>query len=304
MSCKSSAHKSLQDIRGDIVVQSQGFVELSYEMLPNNIPDIELSESYSEPLDTDSIEMWSYRGGNYYHPTWLSHRCHAYIATFYHTGELKYLQRAEKTAEKLMSECIIENGAAFAAVRFRFAVHGDTAVTLANPWVSCMPQGELLSVMVRLFEFTENDKYLKYADRLFKAYLRLQGMNKTWFARIDDDNYYWIEEYPHDSLPGMTLNGFIAGINGIYDYYRVKRDPLAKMVYHMAITTLKHYLPQYRREGECSFYCLGHKIITGQGYHHLHVKQMKALADMTGDEFFSVMFERFLADEKSVEAKK
>jgi hypothetical protein len=159
-----------------------------------------------------------------------------------------------------------------------------------------MSQGNLLMVFVRLYELTGDDEYLDFSHRLFRGFLKLKGHRKTWFARLDSAGYYWIEEYPHNEKPGMTLNGFIAATYGIYDYFRVTRDRKAKAIYDMGITTIKHYLPQFRRPGQTSYYDLGHRWPATKGYHFLHVEMLRQLHLMTGDEYFKKWADIFESD--------
>jgi hypothetical protein len=285
----------------DARIDSHKFVEIPFEGLPSTRPYIDYSDTYRNPMDADSIEMWTYRGGNYYHPTNLAQDCQKYIATYYHTNEIKYLRRAEKTAEKIMSECFVSDGIPFGALRFRYAVHSDSNYTFPAPWVSGMTQGEMLKVMCRLYEFTDNRKYLNYADSLFKAFFVLKRPDGPWFARIDKENYYWIEEYPHNIHPGMTLNGFNSAVFGLYDYYRVTKKPEVKKIYDMALTTLKHYLPRFRKPGGLSLYCIGHDKTTNLAYHRLHIRQMQYLHKITGDPFFKIMADIFRTDMDNID---
>lgn len=115
-------------------------------------------------------------------------------------------------------------------------------------------------------------------------------------ARIDTAGYYWIEEYPHNLRPGQTLNGYIAALYGVYDYYRLTKKPIALKLYDAALTTLKHYLPYYRTPHQTSLYCIGHHIKASEGYHNLHIKMMDKLSHITGDPFFIVFKDIFSYD--------
>jgi len=115
-------------------------------------------------------------------------------------------------------------------------------------------------------------------------------------ARIDADGYYWIEEFPHDTRPGMTLNGYIAALFGVYDYYHLTGSEDAEMIYELGLTTIKHYLPEFRRPGQRSYYCLGHQSVANDSYHRLHISMMGHLHRITGDEFFRAMGDSLTAD--------
>jgi hypothetical protein len=192
-----------------------------------------------------------------------------------------------------MQECEIADGAAWAPYQFRFAVHSDPANTLEPPWYSGMAQGEFLSVLCRLYEFTEDSSYIDFAARVFASFLLPRGSSDRWTVRIDSLGFYWIEEYPHEQVPGQTLNGFIASLGGVYDYYLSTRDERAKEVWDMGLTTLRYYLPQYLRKGETSLYCLGHRFPATPGYDRFHVDLLRGLHRMTGDPYFAIMADVF-----------
>lgn len=275
------------------------YIEIPVESLPNYYHRIDFSDAYYPPLDEDSVELFEYNHGKYYHPTFLAHRCQNFIGTYYATNDRKYLNRCIKYAHKIMSECVlVDDGVTYLKVMFKFQLHGDSTIKFEPPWVSGMSQGEVISVMMHLFEITNDSTYFKYGDDLFKAYLRPQDEHKYWNCRVDSNGYYWMEEYPHDEKPGMTLNGYIGAIYGIYDYYRVTRSPEAKAVYDLSLTTIKKYLPQYRVKGEYSLYCLGHQVKIGRGYHSLHVEMFRNLYRMCGDEYFEAMADLFEDDGK------
>jgi hypothetical protein len=299
LACSGRSTSDDQALLDRAVRRSQNLIILPFEQLPKTRVNVREAEEYREPYDADSIELFSYRGGEYYHPTNLCHRCQVFIATYYNTKNKIYLDRAEKYAAKIMSECLIIDGVPYATFRFRYAVHSDSANTLPAPWFSGMSQGELLLVMVRLYEFTGDRKYLEFADRLFKAFLRFRSNHKEWIVRLDSDGYYWIEEYPHDKNPGRTLNGFIASLFGIYDYYRLTGNPDARTVWDLSLTTIKNYLPQYRRKNKTSLYCLEHAHPASEGYHNFHIQLMGILHRLTGDPFFEIMADVFIMDKAS-----
>ena len=254
------------------------------------------ADSITGPLDADSIEQCPYRGGLYYHPVFLGHRIHVFLETYRRTGDQKYLRRAEKYVRKIMEICDVVDGTAYARYPFKYSVHVDSSITFEPPWYSGMAQGEFLGLLVALNHFTGNNDYIQYAHMVFKSFLRIGMDKKPWVVRIDSSGFYWIEEYPHQIRPGQTLNGFIGAVFGIYDYYQATGDPAARRVYDASITTLKEYLPQYRRPGKYSYYCLGHLKEATPAYHQLHIQMLRRLYQLSGDPFFQVMADIFKAD--------
>ncbi|MCK4222617.1 MAG: hypothetical protein KAX25_07045 [Dehalococcoidia bacterium] len=290
--------RNLPDKQADQILAAnclpQGLVKLPFYQRPNSVARPEQASDYREPLDADSIELFIYRADTIYHPVSLSQRCHIFISTYVATEDLIYLSRAEKYIRKLVSLCHQEDGALYAPYKMLYRVHSDTANTLNPPWYSGMAQGEMLSVLSKLYTFTGNEEYREYAHQIFAAFLRLRDNSvEPWVVRLDQEGFYWIEEYPHDVNPGMTLNGFVTAVFGVYEYYLATGDPKAILVYDLSLTTLKHYLPRYVRNGENSYYCLGHLSPANDGYHQLHIRQMEELHRISGDPFFEIMAETF-----------
>lgn len=269
----------------------QRLVVLPFEQRPNVRVDTARAQRYIEPMDADSIELTRYRGQDYYHPVNLSQTCHILIATYVQAGNEKYLIRAERYMKKLMSVCLNSDTALWGPYNMRYAVHSDSANTLRAPWFSGMAQGEMLTVLSRLYELTGDTEYLEFARKVFRTLIILQGTSDRWVVRIDTAGYYWIEEYPHDTRPAQTLNGFVTALFGVYEYYLVSHDPQALQVWELALTTLKAYLPDFHRDGQRSLYCLGHSHVANPGYHKLHIHQMYDLHRLTDDRFFLIMAE-------------
>lgn len=275
----------------------QSLIELEYRDRPNAVAGLDLSRLLAEPLDSDSIQLVDYRGNLYYHPVHLVHSCFAFMSAYYQTRDTAHLDRTEKYVRKLMSLSHTFDGAAYLPYEFQFAVHGDTAYVLPASWYSGMAQGEFLAVLMRLYEFTNNEEYLEFGHKVFASFLRFARDNEHWTVRLDDEGYYWIEEYPTEKGPGgRTLNGFIVSVFGLYDYFLVTESELARLVFDISLTTLKQYIPEFRRRNEYSFYCLEHQHRADRGYHNFHVKLLRQLFSLTDDSYFESMADLYEAD--------
>ena len=88
----------------------------------------------------------------------------------------------------------------------------------------------------------------------------------------------------------------MAAVFGVYDFYRVTGSEQARRVWELSLTTLKHYLPYFRRAGQTSLYCLGHMVPATTGYHEFHIQQLRNLGRMTGDPFFAAMADLLESD--------
>ena len=72
-------------------------------------------------------------------------------------------------------------------------------------------------------------------------------------------------------------------------------DARAAALFRAAASTIEHYLPQFRRDGWISCYCLLHRT-ANPNYHEMHVGQLLTLYEMTGDVAFAQWADLFRAD--------
>jgi len=115
--------------------------------------------------------------------------------------------------------------------------------------------------------------------------LRPRGEYTPWTVFYDTPGCFWIEEYVTEPIPSMTLNGFIFGIYGLYDYWQMTGNADADRLIQEAISTVRNYIPSYRRPGNPSFYGLTFHHYDAN-YHKLHIRQLRQLTRFTGDPFF------------------
>lgn len=243
------------------------------------------------PTDQDGIILYL---NQYYHPVLIANTGLAYIDGYRKTNNQEYLNQAEKYAHKLQEISVVSRGAIYFPYANDFALHGINDDIMKAPWYSGMAQGQTLALFVRLYEVTNKKEYLETANKIFNSFTNLKGESNLWTVLVDNNGYYWIEEFPKDESDD-TLNGFIYGLYGVYDYYELTKNQEAKKVFQGSLTTLKHYLPQFRVEGGISYYCLKHKK-QDAGYHKKHIKQLNMLFSMTGDKFFKEMADNFYND--------
>jgi hypothetical protein len=253
--------------------------------LPNTNVNVAYAAKFIPPLDADSIELTVIRDSAYYHPVAMTHRCFHFLGAYLKTNDTAFVKRSEKYVAKLLTSAIRSDSAIFLPYPFDYRVHKKAALQLKAPWFSAMAQGEFLSVNARLFELTGDSTYLQLARKLFRSLTFLYRPGQPWVSRLDNEGFLWLEEYPLKK-PDQTLNGFIAAVYGIYDYWRITQSADAKQMYDNCLTTLKHYLPEFRRPDTLSYYCLGHHHVADAEYHALHISMFRELFRISGDSIF------------------
>jgi heparosan-N-sulfate-glucuronate 5-epimerase len=155
---------------------------------------------------------------------------------------------------------------------------------ITAPWISGMAQGEALSVLLRAHQLTDNQKYLDTAIGTWKIF-QVLVQNGGVIAYFPNGSPI-IEEYPSTVMMTGVLNGFISAIFGVYDFAQYLDDKQAEQFFLKLVASLKHNLNRYDR-GYWSYYDQRPPMrLTSKAYHRLHIEQLKALYEITGDDIF------------------
>ncbi len=285
------------------------FAQYAYYILRVN--EITKDNKTIKRLDSVAEDVW--KGDNKppkkntlqntsYHPVFIAQHALYTLNEYDSSGSTKTLNHLKKIADKLISLSLKQDSAMFFPYTFQYSLHTCIEETMMPPWYSGMAQGQILSVFTRLYEITGDSNYLDASHQIFNSYTRFKGSgHKPWVSCIDKKGYLWLEEYPRD-LPCHTLNGMIFGIFGIYDYYRVTKDENAKRLLRASMLTIKRNMHKFRDKDEVSWYCLKHKNFNGKNpfYHKVHIKQLKFLYRITGDEYFNKMADSLYQDTKEL----
>ncbi len=156
-----------------------------------------------------------------------------------------------------------------------------------------MAQGEGASLLLRAYSCTSEKRYLLAAKKAIDFMLRPIEEGGTTLYR---DNDIIFAEYIH--LP-IVLNGWIFAWWGLYDYVLVTHDMgdyknvldrcSATLVNSLHLFTLSYW----------SKYDLG-KMIASPFYHNLHIAQMQAMYELTGEKIFYEYKNRWTKQQKSL----
>lgn len=166
---------------------------------------------------------------------------------------------------------------------FDFSHHA--AVRMKKYWVSAMAQGYALGALSYAYFITKNPIYLTEADSVFQTLH--SNSPDYWSVLIDNKGYYWLEEYPSKSFCHV-LNGKMAALWGIFQYYTITKKKLALRLLEAGIKTIldNYYIWNIPNQDK-SYYCL-HKEYKSN-YHDLHKRQMQAFANKFHlNDFFAV----------------
>ncbi len=195
----------------------------------------------------------------------------------------KYLNMFLRLADWLVKNLIVEGEAAV------WKHHFDWHYNIKAPWVSAMSQGEGLSVLLRAFIETKENRFLDSAIIVFNSFK--PSIGETYgIVCTEKSDLIFFEEYP--SKPSShVLNGAIFSILGIYDYSIFSGDPLALALFEKSIFSLKCFIKSYdlRFWSQYDLYKWHIPFVANPFYHDLHIKQLKILAHIQKDNYFETI---------------
>jgi len=246
--------------------------------------------------DEDRVILNIRNGLPYYNPITLVNFGLAFLSNYIDTQLPRHLQIARNHADRLIAEANEFDGVYYFPYKFDFALHGrsDEVDQMIAPWYSGLAQGRALGLFVRMYRTTGEERYLDAAHKTFGSLLRPRNENVPWVVEVDSAGFFWIEEYPA-TRPNQVLNGFIYAMYGLHDYYTETRDENARLLLQASLTTVRHYLYDFRVTGDLSYYCLSHKTQIPT-YHRWHIDLIKNAFRMSGDPYFETAAQAFWDD--------
>lgn len=155
-----------------------------------------------------------------------------------------------------------------------------------------MAQGEAASLLVRAYGYTKEQKYLDAAKRALDfMLLPIEDGGTTKY--LGDDAY--LMEY---TFKGMVLNGSIFSWWGLYDYVLATGDNgNYREAMDKTLKSLIKVLPQYK----CAYWSMYSLdgLIASPFYHNLHIAQMQAMYQLTGEQIFDDYAKRWARQQKN-----
>ena len=142
-----------------------------------------------------------------------------------------------------------------------------------------MAQGEGISLLIRAYEYTHNYKYIEIAEKAIDYMLLPIDKGGTTIYKNGEVIFV---EYTHRPI---VMNGWIFAWWGVYDYVAATRDEgKYKEALDDSCATLLNYLTQFKRWHWSKYDVSGR--IASPFYHNLHIAQMQAMYELTGENIF------------------
>jgi hypothetical protein len=212
------------------------------------------------------------------------------------TSEPQYLDAAIANADRLLERATKVGRAIFFPYPFDYPLQARGL--LRAPWYSGMAQGIALAGFVRLFEQTGDPKWSAAADATFASFLVPQSGAGPWVTMVEGE-LLWFEEYPW-APADHTFNGHVFALYGLYDYWRLTRDPRAESLIRGGLATAEVAASRVRVPGGVSRYCISSSCIDRyvhiSFYHRVHIRQFTTLYRLTGHEAFAEIAAALAAD--------
>lgn len=156
-----------------------------------------------------------------------------------------------------------------------------------------MAQGEGVSLLLRAYKETEDSKYLDIAHKAID--FMITPLEEGGTTKFENGEAYLMEY----TFKGMVLNGAIFAWWGLYDYVMTTKDNGSyKSIMDKTLQSLIRSLPEFKCKN-WSMYSLD-GLIASPFYHNLHIAQMQAMFEITGEDIFDVYAKRWRKQQKNI----
>ena len=244
------------------------------------------------PFDSDGIPMLDYKGdiGLQYNPNAVAQYGLGHYDLFLDTQDPVHSEIFLKQADWFVKDLrVIDGDIGLWEYKFDFEYHEG----LKAPWRSALAQGQGISVLLRAYSLTQDEKYLAVAAKAFKSFEH--GIDEPGgVTYVDADGYTWLEELIFEP-PTHVLNGFIWALWGVYDYYLLTKDEKALGLFRECVRTLECKIAEY----DIGFWSVYHllptklKMVVSPYYQRLHIVQLQAMGRLTGKKIFNKYADRW-----------
>lgn len=150
-----------------------------------------------------------------------------------------------------------------------------------------MCQGEGVSLLLRAWQHTEQEKYFRAAKKAIDFMMLPIEQGGT---SLYEDDMLLLMEYTHQKV---VLNGWVFAMIGLYDWTLVCDEPQYRKLLEQTLASLCAMLPDFDN-GYWSMYDKEGRI-TSPFYHDLHIAQMQALYMITGNSAFDTTARKWQA---------
>ena len=228
----------------------------------------------------------------YYDPLTNAHRALGHYEVFVQTSDPRSRQEFLRWANNLKAHGRLREDGAMV-----WEYHIRDYAGQKTPWLHAMAQGQVIMVMCRAFQETQEQEFLNLALAASRPFLL--DVSEGGVRSTDPYRGVFYEEYAYheENKQHHTLNGMMSALMGLHDLWKVSREPWVRKLFDEGTQTIRRNLTAYDFPF-CSSYDLRHEH--GQPlpyfqsrYNSVHVTHLRILAAMTDDPFFALVAERW-----------
>lgn len=232
-----------------------------------------LEQGHYTRFDAQGLPVRRARDGREYHNcTTLCSYALAHWDRYLISGNQQDANSLLQVADYLVDNAIIASNGAYLLV-------DDRAV----PRLSAMNQGEGMSVLIRAWEVTKNQRYRDAACRCLPPFTRTLDNQGVMFPFRRDKAIPWYEEYACYPVRHV-LNGMIYALWGLREVMLATDDNLACELFEQGVNSVCAIL-RYYDSGHWSYYAVrdegANHPVASVMYHNLHIVQLIALFQQT-----------------------
>jgi hypothetical protein len=145
---------------------------------------------------------------------------------------------------------------------------GQPFYKLTSPWLSGMAQSRSVSIFLRAWELTDDEKYIQYAQKASVPFMYM--VPEGGVAAHFPDGTLGFEEWGTPT-PSLSLNGFMASIIGIDELCQIMNDQKSQRLLDNALEGLNSNLKEYDT-GYWTLYDLWRpRRLASRNYHQVHL---------------------------------
>jgi hypothetical protein len=155
--------------------------------------------------------------------------------------------------------------------------------SLRAPWISGLSQSLGVSLLLRAYQHSRDERYLRGADAAFRW---LAAPLSEGGVALADRTGTWFEEYPNADNPSHVLNGHLFALFGIWDYHLATGDATAKRLFKSGVAVLKANIAIYDVGYWVTYDALNRVDFVNGDYLQFIIEQLHALHGITKNKTF------------------
>lgn len=305
----TTSYKSFSTILPYLGIKVEDYWHLDYELINDRVNHNyfwDLSKKYTDyngDIDDYGVPLYLGSDGKQYHSViFLGHYA---IGAYQHF--LKTKDNTSLSDFKLIADWLTDNLETKLSCEGVWVNHYPmTTFKITSEWSSCLCQAKGISTLTRAFLHFSDEKYLLAALKAATAY---QLDKCKGGVKVEKNGMLFWEEYPTADSHSIVLNGHIFAIWSIYDLLSVIKGlekfenefGVLQKLYHQSLVDLKKGLHMWDT-GSWTWYDIWdeHDNISSHFYHNLHIKQLKVLYNLTGDEVFKSYYMKWEGYESNI----